>query len=66
MKDVMLPTRLTCSLHYRSDSQASQGADPDNFPPRSRLFLAVPRDINATDLEVRCLLGPQAALCSVT
>ncbi len=44
------PSRSATEL----DATLEASLDPDNIPPRSRLFLVVPKNADGQSIEVRC------------
>ena len=45
------------------DMQHTQSEDPDNMPPRSRLFIVVPKNANGAEIEARMAEFPGLQYC---
>lgn len=49
----LLLSRTVAPLHQRQPPEEDNPSDPDNTPPRSRLFMVVPKSADGPVIEVR-------------
>lgn len=52
VRGVLQVSAVIVNCCCRNDNPTSRNFDPDNTPPRSRLFLVVPRDTSPDPVEV--------------